>query len=158
MVYRMTYQRMTEDIGNLAYVEISKVALIRYRQTPYNGSNHLEVRMSFAPFLIIEQNCDTALRRVNQQLTGAGFRTVQTFNLNEARAGSRPCLCPHHGTEQCDCQMVVLLVYGSTNDPETLILHGSDGKTWLSFAHTMGPVSSLAVQVQKTLDFTEQAS
>jgi hypothetical protein len=33
--------------------------------------------------------------------------------------------------------MVVLLVYGSTVDPATLILHGNDGQTWLSLVSTL---------------------
>ncbi|MFH1906685.1 MAG: hypothetical protein ABIL11_04750 [Chloroflexota bacterium] len=36
----------------------------------------------------------------------------------------------------CDCQMVVLLVYGSAPEPATLILHGNDGQTWLSLVNT----------------------
>ncbi len=114
--------------------------------------------MSFVPFLIVEQNCDVTLQWATQRLVGAGFRTVRTFDLQDARAGSQDCSCPHHGTEQCDCRMVVLLVYGNGKEPETLILHGSDGKTWLSFAHTMQPVSGLTNRIQKTLDFIEPAS
>jgi hypothetical protein len=30
--------------------------------------------------------------------------------------------------------MVVLLVYGKQDDPATLVIHGKDGKTWLSLA------------------------
>jgi hypothetical protein len=110
--------------------------------------------MSFSPFLIVEQNCDNALQWANQQLSGAGLRTVRTFDLQDARAGSNDCCCPHHGTEQCDCQMVVLLVYGSGKEPETLILHGCDGKTWLSLAHTVRPGTGLASQIQRALDTT----
>lgn len=69
-----------------------------------------------------------------QQLSGAGLRVIQTFDLrltNSLRLGD--CACPHHGMEQCDCQMVVLLVYGSAPEPVSLILHGNDGQTWLSF-------------------------
>ena len=108
--------------------------------------------MGFSPFLIVEQNCDTALQWANQQLTGAGLRTVRTFDLQDARIGSHNCSCPHHGTEQCDCQMVVLLVYGNDKEPETLILHGSNGKTWLSLGQTMRPVSGLASRIQIALD------
>jgi hypothetical protein len=54
--------------------------------------------------------------------------------------------------------MIVLLVYGNGREPETLILHGSDGRTWLSFSHTMQPVSGLANLIQKTLDTMEPAS
>ncbi|MDO9301235.1 MAG: hypothetical protein Q7T89_07620, partial [Anaerolineales bacterium] len=58
----------------------------------------------------------------------------QTFDLHAARAGSHDCPCPNHGTNKCDCQMVVLLVYGNASEPVTLILHGNDGRTGISIA------------------------
>jgi hypothetical protein len=33
--------------------------------------------------------------------------------------------------------LVVLLVYGSTAGPATLILHGTDGQTWISLVSTL---------------------
>jgi hypothetical protein len=60
------------------------------------------------------------------------LRAVQTFDLHTARVGLHDCPCPNHGTNECGCQMVILLVYGKTAEPVTLILHGNDGKTWLS--------------------------
>ncbi|MGC8857188.1 MAG: hypothetical protein ACP5QU_10380 [Anaerolineae bacterium] len=81
--------------------------------------------------------CDSALRWTKEHLTQAGLRTVQTFDLQSARHASGDCPCPHHGTAECDCQMVVLLVYGGTDDvstPLTLVLHGSDGQTRFSIA------------------------
>jgi hypothetical protein len=142
----------------LAYIEISEVALMGWRQILYNVSISVETFMSFSPFLIIERTCDAALQWANQQLLRAGLRTMQTFNLSAARAGAHDCLCPYHGTEQCDCQMVILLVYGSNDGPETLILHGNEGKTWLSLAHTMQPVSRLAIQIHKALELKDASS
>jgi hypothetical protein len=51
--------------------------------------------------------------------------------------------------------MVILLIYGSNDGPETLILHGNDGNTWLSMALTMQQVTRLAIQIQKALEFKE---
>ena len=70
---------------------------------------------------------------------------MQTFDLHTARIGYHDCPCPYHETSECDCQLVVMLVYGKTEDvstlptvvntsPVTLILHGNDGQTWLSIA------------------------
>ncbi len=59
---------------------------------------------------------------------------MQTFDLHTARLGSQSYPCPHHGTEECDCQMIVLMVYGGAAEPVTLILHGNDGQTWISVA------------------------
>ncbi len=98
--------------------------------------------MDLSPFLSINQPCDEVLQRIKEKLTQAGLRAVQTFDLYFARIASRECSCPKHGMEDCDCQMVVLLVYGGAADvstlsdtgPVTLILHGNDGKTRLSIA------------------------
>ena len=90
--------------------------------------------MNITPFLAVKQPCDETLQWAKQQLSLADLRTVQTFDLHAARVGSHDCPCPNHGTNECDCQMVVLLVYGATTDPETLILHGNDGQTWVSIA------------------------
>ncbi len=88
--------------------------------------------MNISPFLSMSHSCEEALQWSKEQLTQAGLRPVQTFDLHTARAGSQDCSCPNHGTDQCDCQMVVLLVYGNALEPATLILHGSDGQTWFS--------------------------
>ena len=84
------------------------------------------------PFLSLNSPSDKSLVWLKAQLTAANLRVVQTFDLHSARHALDDCKCPHHGTEQCDCQMVVLLVYGDGTEPVTLILHGNDGQTWLS--------------------------
>ena len=91
---------------------------------------------TLSPFLSIDSPCDQALQTTKKVLSEAGLWTVQTFNLNTARLGVHHCSCPNHGTEECDCQMIVLLVYGDSAEPATLILHGNDGKTWISIADT----------------------
>lgn len=88
---------------------------------------------SFSPFFSAERSYDEVLPWLKQQLSDAGLRVMQTFDLRfttSVQAGQ--CACPHHGTDQCDCQMVVLLTYGNAPEPATLILHGNDGHTWLS--------------------------
>ena len=93
------------------------------------------------PFLVLDQTCDQVLTWVNGQLTSAGLRVVQTFDLQVARLAHPDCPCPHHGTDDCNCQMVVLLVYRKQDDPVTLIIHGQDGRTWVSLG---GPVGKRA--------------
>jgi len=63
------------------------------------------------------------------------MRVMQTFDLR-LTSPLKPgyCTCPHHGTDQCDCQMIVLLIYGNEERPVSLILHGNDGQTWLAIA------------------------
>lgn len=93
-----------------------------------------EVCMTTSPFLCVNYPCDEALTWSRDQLLQTGLRLVQTFDLHAARLASHDCSCPNHGTEACDCQMVVLLVYGEKEEPSTLILHGNNGQTWLSIS------------------------
>lgn len=86
------------------------------------------------PFLALNQNHDQAEAWVKDKLMGAGFRVVPTFDLQVARGAHPDCSCPHHGTAECNCQLVVLLIYGKHEDPATLVIHGQDGKTWVSLA------------------------
>ncbi len=62
------------------------------------------------------------------------MRTVLTFNFQTARSPQVDCTCPHHGTESCDCQMVVLLVYDGNRAPVSLLVHGNDDHTWFYMA------------------------
>jgi hypothetical protein len=142
-------------MGNLAYMKTSHVALIGWLCALYNVSIHPEMPLSLFTFLTIDQTCDATLKWANEQLMKAGLRTVQTFDLKDARAGSHDCVCPHHGTPECDCQMVVLLVYGSSNEPATLILHGNQRQTQLSFADmpTGRNNTELAKSIQQQLGF-----
>ena len=87
-----------------------------------------------SPFLIVEQNCEQVLSLVSEMLTDAGFRAVQTFDLQIARQAHLECQCPNHGTSKCNCQMVILLVYGRQEAPATLILHSEGGSTGISLA------------------------
>jgi len=90
------------------------------------------------PFLALDQTCEQVQDWVHQRLTGAGFRVVQTFDLHVARLAHSDCPCPHHGTDDCNCQMVVLLIYQKKDGPVTLVIHGQDGRTWLSLANPTG--------------------
>ena len=91
--------------------------------------------MEISPFLVINHPCEATLQWIQEQLLRAGLRPVQTFDLRAARTGLPDCPCPNHGMNECDCQMVVMLVYGKAEGPVTLILHGNDGKTWLSLGN-----------------------
>jgi hypothetical protein len=79
-------------------------------------------------------NCDRFIERIKDQLAEAGLRALQTFALNTARQARTDLPCPHHGPNDCDCQMVVLLVYGCLHEPFTLIVYGNDGQSWLSLS------------------------
>ena len=116
--------------------------------------------MNMSPFLSVSRPCNEALRWTKRQLSRAGLRAVQTFDLHSARHSSlMDCSCPHHGTEQCDCQMVVLLVYYASPEPTALILHGNGGKTGLSLIDQPNqPAEPKTVRViMQALDVEESA-
>ena len=84
----------------------------------------------------IQADCEAATAQAAQLLSSAGLQVVRSFDLRSARAAHAECTCPHHGTAQCTCQFVVLLVYGQGGAPMSLVVHGHDGQTWLSFVDT----------------------
>lgn len=92
--------------------------------------------MTTFSFLTVELPCDKALLATEKKLMAAGLRSLQTFDLHATRARQpqQDCPCPNHGTAECGCQMIVLMVYGEVAEPATLILHGSDGQTLFSIA------------------------
>lgn len=85
----------------------------------YQTSHVLDIRADSQP----------AVDQVVKALTGAGLQVVHSFDLQVARSAHTGCTCPHHGTAQCDCQMVVLLVYDRVHSPATLIAHSHDAQT-----------------------------
>jgi len=93
--------------------------------------------MNIFPFLSINQSCEDAIQWAKEELIQAGLHPVQTFDLHTARIALQDCPCPNHGTNECDCQMVVILVYDDSDKPETLILHGNGEGTWLSVTDTL---------------------
>ncbi len=82
--------------------------------------------------LIVPMGCEDATARAAQLLSEANLRVMRSFDLRSARATHTGCTCPHHGTAQCTCQMVVLLVYGPVGAPVTLVAHGQDEQIWFS--------------------------
>lgn len=116
--------------------------------------------MNFSPFVCIEHSCYETLQWSKEHLTQAGLRPVQTFDLHTARLSLHDCPCPNHGTDDCDCQMVILLVYGNSGTPETLVLHGNGEKTWLSISDTFDSdaTGSLTELIKTTLIMQEPLS
>jgi hypothetical protein len=80
--------------------------------------------------------CDEAVRMLSDRVRLAGLTVVRTFDLQVARHAQTACPCPHHGTQGCDCQMVVLLIYKEDHRPVTLVAHGNNGQTWFSVVNT----------------------
>lgn len=89
----------------------------------------------------VAKDCREAIEQLSRDLAGEGLRVTRSFDLQSARQALRDpegCPCPHHGTTNCTCQYVVLLVGLGTEPPLTLVAHGHDGATHLSMDAT-GP-------------------
>jgi hypothetical protein len=89
-----------------------------------------------SPILTLDQPCDEAVDWLVGKVNQVGLSVMRTFDLQVARGAQVNCPCPHHGTELCDCQMVVLLVYAVDMLPVTLIAHGNNNHTWFSVVDT----------------------
>ena len=133
-----------------------------------------------AQLLVLKCDCDEAVEQVTGALTQAGLRVLRSFDLRQAwrhpigegslgglRAASSfdlrsamsapgDCSCPYHGAESCDCQMVVMLVYGTAGVPATLVAHGHNGQTWITLIDTpeQRPAPDVATAVTQTLNET----
>jgi len=98
-------------------------------------------------------DAEQALPLITNLLSGLGFQVLPSFDLQAARASQFRCRCPHHGTAQCDCQMVVLLIYGHGDQPTSMVVHGQDGKTFLSLVDTpqQRPDKGMLNRIRKAL-------
>lgn len=104
--------------------------------------------MEKAPFLVVEQPYETTIAWIVERLRNLGLQTTITFDLQAARRGHSDCACPHHGTERCDCQMVVILVYGQDrSQPVSLVVHSHEAITQLSFVDS--PQQPINAQLEK---------
>jgi len=93
--------------------------------------------------LLFDCNGETAARAATEALTRHGFRVIRSFDLRSALAplaAHAGCDCPHHGTAQCTCQFVVLLVYddpstGSGSAPAVVTAHSRDIQAQVQIVH-----------------------
>lgn len=104
---------------------------------------------------LLKLNCtgSEAVTRVTDTLNDAGLRVMMSFDSQRTRERVTPAACPHHGTADCDCQIVILLVYGADGRPATLLAHGQDGETWISLVVAPGqrPSSRLESKIKQAI-------
>lgn len=102
--------------------------------------------------MYLSQPCSETVQWAIGRLNQGGLQVLQTFDFEGARGIEPSCTCAYHGTDRCDCQMVVLLVYGKGSQPVSLMVHGHDGKAWVSLVESFqssNPV--LETQIRKLL-------
>ncbi len=105
------------------------------------------------PILYVQQPWADAVPFFIDRMRQSGLQVMRTFDLHETRVGETTCTCPNHGTEKCDCQMVVLLVYGKDSQPASLVAHGHNGQTWFSLVEFMGAANArLEAQIRTILE------
>ncbi len=78
---------------------------------------------------------ESAAQAATAALTRHGFRVVRSFDLRSAMTVHADCECPYHGTAQCNCQFVVLLVYREASprdreagEPAVVTAHSRDAQ------------------------------
>jgi len=94
------------------------------------------------PILTLQQPCDDAVSYFVERMHDSGLNVMRTFDFHDTRVDESACTCPNHGTEKCDCQMVVLLVYGRERKPASLVVHGHNGQTWFSLVELVGSTNT----------------
>ena len=108
--------------------------------------------------LLFDCNGETATQAATEALTRYGFRVVRSFDLRSAMAAHADCECPHHGTTQCTCQFVVLLVYGDSSTglggaPVVITTHSRDAQAQVQIVRDADarPDARLIAQVMAVL-------
>jgi hypothetical protein len=92
---------------------------------------------------------ETAVRAITTVLERRGYQVLRSFDLQSALSYHvEHCPCPHHGTEDCTCQYVVLLAYPPA------------AKGWVPprvfTAHGYGHVTQVALQQDSTVGEEER--
>lgn len=72
---------------------------------------------------------------ITRLLSGAGLQVIRSFDLQSALGAQPAYACPHHGTDGCNCQLIMLLAYGQDQSPVTLVIYGCDQQTWVSIVN-----------------------
>ncbi len=110
--------------------------------------------------LVFNFGSETAIKAVLTTLARRGLYVIRSFDLQSALGAHGGCECPHHGTAQCNCQFVVLLVYGEAflrggeaAEPVVITTHSRDNQTEAKIVHDAAtiPDPRLAEEVMAAL-------
>lgn len=85
----------------------------------------------------IPEQCDRVVGYLTEALTTLGLQVHLSFNLQSARrelANPDGCPCPYHGTVDCSCQYIVMLVSREGFPPISIVAHGHEDQTHLTFS------------------------
>jgi hypothetical protein len=87
--------------------------------------------ISTSLLLTIKASSYVVVEKLTNVFREFGLQVIQSFDLQTAISAYSGCTCPHHGSEICDCQMIMLILYSDEGEPIRLIVHGKDGTTHL---------------------------
>ena len=90
--------------------------------------------------------------RIIDLLQKVGLYVSNSFNLQTALTADIPYDCPIHPRD-CDCNMAVLLVYGTESQPATLLLRSHADRTWLTLVDNSEerPSNELNLRIKSAL-------
>ena len=95
--------------------------------------------------LTTNRNGSETIQWVTAALMQAGLQVSQSFDLRSVHDAFTACACEHKA-DTCDCDMAILLVYGSVSRPATIMVHSRNGRTWLSLVDTFGQRAPAALE------------
>ncbi len=100
-----------------------------------------------------DMDCEAAIAQIRRCLVEHGVRVVRSFDLQTACATFPDLTCPHHGDDPCDCQLVVLLVYGDDGTPASVVVHSHWGQTGIDLvvSHDQMPSPKLVSSIHIAL-------
>lgn len=103
--------------------------------------------------ILLNADSETTAQMVTNILTRQGYRVLRSFDLRSALTAQPDNVCPCHGTTPCNCQFVVLLVYGRAACPVVVIAHGHDGETSVQLVSDplVQPDPDLATQIMAAM-------
>jgi hypothetical protein len=107
-------------------------------------------------WILLDCDGELAARAATEVMTRHGLQVVRSFDLRTTRSADGAqagCLCPYHGTAECTCQYVVLLVYGDAGAPATVMIHGRDAQAHLKIVRdaSQQPEARLSEQIMAAL-------
>ena len=86
----------------------------------------------------LDMSGEYAAQWATQRMLRAGLPVQRSFDLRAARETHPDCPCPYHGTADCTCQFIVLLVYPDVDGPPvTLMVHSLDKHSWFELQDTL---------------------
>ena len=91
--------------------------------------------------LVMNNSTHFVIGWLTDLLQEAGLQLSSSFNFRTALPKGISCNCPDHA-DNCDCDLTVLLVFGSEPNPATLLAHSHNGRTWLSLVDNSDERSS----------------